>query len=241
MWCEAARLLPRAAAVRSPPCSLDAGCVGWYAGAHHGVVRGGAWAADDGGCEAATALARRGLRWLVRWRAPRCGARRRVGCRGRWLCGRRRARSTMAALACELARATVWCGVARLLPRAAAVRPPSCSLDAGCAGWYAGARHGVVRGSATATEGGGCEAATVLAQRGLCWLVRRRAPRCGARRRVGCRRRRPRGRHRARSTRAALASELARTTVWCGAARRLPTTAAARPPSCSLDAGCAGF
>ena len=33
-----------------------------------------------------------------------------------------------------MARATVWCGVARLLPRAAAVRLMPCLLDAGCAG-----------------------------------------------------------------------------------------------------------
>ena len=84
------------------------------------------------------------------------------------------------ALACGLARATVWCGVARLLPRVAAVRPPSCSLDAGCAGGYAGARHGVVRGGAWAAEGGGCEPAVVLARRRLRWLVGWRAPRCGA-------------------------------------------------------------
>ena len=116
-----------------------------------------------------------------------------------------------AALASTLALATLW-------REAAAAGPPSCSLDAGCsAGFYAGARHLVARG-------GGCGAAVVLARRGLQrWLLRWRAPPCGARRRL-------RGRRRARSTRAAaLASTLARATLWREAA-------AAGPPPCSPDA-----
>ena len=72
-----------------------------------------------------------------------------------------------------------------------------------------------MRGGACAAEEGGCRAAIVLARRGLRWLVGRCAPRCGARRRMCCRRWRLSGRHRARSTRAALASTLMRATVRC--------------------------
>ena len=78
-----------------------------------------------------------------------------------------------AALASTLARATVWCGVARLLPGAAVVMPPPCSLDAGCAGFWAGAHHGSVRGGAWAAGPGGCRAAVVLARRRLRWLYAR--------------------------------------------------------------------
>ena len=45
----------------------------------------------------------------------------------------------------------------------------------------------------------------------------------------------------ARSMRAALASTLARATVWREAARVLPRVAAAELLPCLLDAGCAGF
>jgi hypothetical protein len=65
-------------------------------------------------------LARRGLRRLLRWRAPRCGARLHL---------------------CSLGR-RCFC-------------PSPCSLVAGCAGSYAGARHGVVRGCTCAVSGGG--------------------------------------------------------------------------------------
>eukprot|EP00964_Phaeocystis_antarctica_P141227 scaffold106209_cov55-Phaeocystis_antarctica.AAC.1 len=54
-----------------------------------------------------------------------------------------------------------------------------------------------------------------------------RAPRCGARRYLCCLERRQLCRHRARSTRAALASTLARATVWREAARVLPRAASA--------------
>ena len=76
-----------------------------------------------------------------------------------------------AALASTLARATVWREAARVLPRVAAAGllpcslevwreaarvlprvvaagPLPCSLDAGCAGFYAGARHGPWREAA---------------------------------------------------------------------------------------------
>ena len=71
-------------------------------------------------------------RWLLRWRAPPCGARRRLQ-------GRRRARSTQAAaLASTLARTTAG--------------SRCCSLNAGCsAGVYAGARRLVARGGGRAS------------------------------------------------------------------------------------------
>ena len=55
------------------------------------------------------------------------------------------------------------------MPRVAAVWPSPCSLSAGCAGFYAGARHGVVRG-------GTC----------VCCLGRRRLCRRRARFFAGC-------------------------------------------------------
>ena len=60
------------------------------------------------------------------------------------------ARSTRAALASTLAkaRATVWREAARVLPRVAAAGLLPCSLDADCAGFYAGARHGPWREAA---------------------------------------------------------------------------------------------
>ena len=78
-----------------------------------------------------------------------------VCCLGWRQLGRRPARSTRAALASTLARATVWRGAARVLPRVAAAELLPCSLDAGCAGFYAGARHGVARGGTCAASGGG--------------------------------------------------------------------------------------
>jgi len=68
---------------------------------------------------------------------------------------RRPARLTRAAPASMLARTTVWREAARVLPRVAAAELLPCSLDAGCAGFYAGARHGVARGGACAASGGG--------------------------------------------------------------------------------------
>jgi hypothetical protein len=109
-------VLPQAAAAWPSLHSLDAGCAGFYAGACHGVARGGTCAASGGGGLAVAALAWRGLRRLLRWRASRCGARRHMCClRRRWL-GRRCARSTRVALALTLARVTVW--------REAACAPP---------------------------------------------------------------------------------------------------------------------
>ena len=85
--CGAARGMPRAAAVRSIVTALAHRGLGLmlYAGARRGAVRCAAWPAEGGGCEAATVLARRGLRWLVGWRAPRCGAGWRDCYRGRRL------------------------------------------------------------------------------------------------------------------------------------------------------------
>ena len=60
------------------------------------------------------------------------------------------ARSTRAALASTLARATLWREAARVLPRAAALRSLLCSLNAGNAGFYAGASHPVARVDAIA-------------------------------------------------------------------------------------------
>ena len=178
------------AAAELLPCSLDAGCAGLYAGARHGVARGGTCAASGGGSWAVTLLARCGLRWLLRltrhgvargvscaasgggswtaallarcglrwllrWRAPRCGERRHVCCLGWRQLGRRPARSMRAALASTLVRATVWREAARVLPRVAAAELLPCLLDAGCAGSYAGARHGLARGCTCASSSGG--------------------------------------------------------------------------------------
>ena len=58
------------------------------------------------------------------------------------------ARSKRAAPASMLARVAVrWREAARMPPQAAAAWPLLRSLGAGCAGFYAGARHGVARGS----------------------------------------------------------------------------------------------
>ena len=98
-------------------------------------------------------LARRGLRWPLRWREPPYGARRRVCCLGRRLQGRCCTRSTQATLAFTLARATLWREQTRLLLRAAATRPLPCSLDAGSAGFYTLARAILWR-EAHASDGG---------------------------------------------------------------------------------------
>ena len=73
---EAARVPPQASAAWPSLRSPDAGTAGFYAGARHGVARGGTCAGSSGGGWAvARALAWRGLRWLPSWRASRCGAR----------------------------------------------------------------------------------------------------------------------------------------------------------------------
>ena len=59
---------------------------------------------------AAALLARRGLRWLLRYRAPRCGARLHPCSLGRRCLGRHPARSSRAALASTLARTSFYAG-----------------------------------------------------------------------------------------------------------------------------------
>jgi hypothetical protein len=241
LWREEARVLPQAAAAWPSLHSLDAGSAGSWAGARHGVARGGTCAGSGGGGLAVAALAWRGRRRLLRWRASRCGARRHVCCLRRRRLGRRCARSTRIAPASTLARVTLWREEARVLLQAAAAWPLLHSLDAGSAGSWAGARHGVARGGTCAAPGGGGLAVAALAWRGLRRLLRWRASRCGARRHVCCLRRRRLGRCCARSARAAPASTLARVTVWRGAAPVPPQAAAAWPLLRSLGAGCAGF
>jgi len=166
--------------------------------------------------------------------APAPGLARVTVSAGRHMCQLRRrrlgrccARSARAAPASTLARVTVWREAARVPPQAAAAWPSLRSLDAGCAGSYAGARHGVARGGTCAAAGGGGSAVAALAQRGLRRLLRWRASRCGAGRHVRCFRWRRLGRCCARSTRAAPAPELARVTMWREAARVPPQAAAA--------------
>jgi len=255
---------PQAATAWPPLRSLDAGCAGFYAGARHGVARGGTCAAAGGGGLAVAALARRGLRRLLRWRASRCGARWHVCRLRRRRLGRRCPRSARAAPASTLARVTVWREAARVPPQAAAA-------------FYAGARHGVARGGTCAASGSDGLADAALARCGLRRLLCWRASRRGARQHTCCLRRRRLGRCCDRSTRAAPAPTLARVTVWrevarvppqvvtawlslrslgAGfarfytlarvtvwreAARVPPQAAAAWPPLHSLSAGCAGF
>ena len=64
---------------------------------------------------------------------------------------------------CMLARATLWRKAARVLPKAAASRSLLCSLNAGDAGFYAGASHPMARVGAIAALGGGCKVAAMLA------------------------------------------------------------------------------
>jgi hypothetical protein len=161
--------------------TLDAGYAGSYAGARHGVARGGTCAASGGGGLAVAALAERGPRWLLRWRASRCGARRHVCRLGQLRLGRCCARSARAAPASTLARVTVRREVARVPPQAAAAWPSLRSLGAGRAGSYAGARHGVARGGTCAASGGDGLADAAIARRGPRRLLRWRASRCGAR------------------------------------------------------------
>ena len=196
--------------------ALYARCAGFYAGGRQGVARGGTCAASVCGGFSVAVLARRELRWLVRLRSPRCGARRHVCCLDRRRPVGRLARSTRAALASTLAVATVWREAARVLPRSAAAFPSPCSLYAGCAGLYARGRHGVARGgtyiccldqrrpvgrrarSTRAALASTLAVATVWREAArICCLDRRR----------------PAGRL-ARSTRAAQASTLAIATLW---------------------------
>jgi len=211
LW-RASRRGARRRRLGAPLRPLGAGCAGSYAGARHNVARGGTYAASGGGGLAVAALARRGERWLLGWRASRCGAGRHMcRLRRRWL-GRCCARSARAAPASTLARVTVWRDVARMPPQAAAAASPSLrSLGADSAGSWAGARHGVARGGTCVASGGGGLAVAALARRGL-----------------------------RRSTRVALALKLARVTVWREVARVPPQAAAAWPLLRSLGAGCAG-
>ena len=151
VWRGAAHVPPQAAAAWPLLRSLGAGCPGSWVGARHGVARGGTCAASGGGGLAVAVLAQRVLPRFLGWRASRCGE-------GRHLCrlkrrrlGRRCARSERAAPASALARVTVWREAARVPPQAVTAMPLLRSLDAGCAGFYAGARHGVARGGTCAT------------------------------------------------------------------------------------------
>ena len=209
-------------------------CAGYYAGARHVVARGGTCAASGGGGLAVAALARRGMRRLLRWRASRCGARWHMCCLRRRRLGRCCSRSARDAPASTLARVTVWREAARVPSQAVSAWPLLRSFGAGCAGFYAGARHGVARG-------GDGLAVAALARRGLRRLLRWRASRCGARRHVCCLRWRRLGRCCARSARAAPASTLARATVWREAALVPPRAVTASPLLHSLGAGCADF
>ena len=211
------------------------------------MAQGAACAALGGSFNVVAVLARRGQRWpprwqrwLLRWREPPCGAGRRDCCLGRRLQGRCHARSTQAALASTLARATLSREAARVLPRAAASRALPCSLDAGSAGstlaratlWREAAR--VLR-RAMALRSMPCSLDT-----GNAGFLCGREPPCGGRR-VCCLGRRFQDRCCARSTQATLASTLAQATLWRGSTRLLLTAAAARSRPCSLDAGSAGF
>ena len=149
--------------------------------------------------------------------------------------GRHPARSSRSALAPTLARTSIRCEAAHVQPQAAALWPSPCSLVAGCAGSYA-ARTSVR-----------CEAAHVQSQAAALWpspcsLVAGCASSyAGAHLcKVRSLRRRRSGRRLARSSRAALAPMLARTSVRCEAARVRSQAAALWPSPCSLGAGCAG-
>ena len=161
-----------------------AGTASFYAGARHGVARCGTCAALGGGSLAVAALARRGQRRLLNWRASRCGAGRHTCRLRRWRLGRRCAHATRAAPSSTLARVTLWREAAHVLPQAAAAWPSLRLLDAGSAGSWAGARLGVARGGTRAASGGGGLAVAALARSGLRRLLRWRASRCGARWRV---------------------------------------------------------
>merc|ERR1712194_233962 len=184
------------------------------------------------------------LRRLPRWRARQCGARLHFcAVSGGGASAPRPARSSRAALAPTLVRTTVWCEAAPLYGlRRRCFCPSPCSLVAGGAGSYAGAHHGVVRGcTSVQAQAAVLLPLALLARRGLRWLLRWRAPRCGARLHLcavsggGALAHRP-----ARSSRAARAPTLACTTVWCEAAPLCSLRRRCSCPSpCSLVAGCA--
>ena len=165
-----------AALLRPSPGSLVAGCAGSHAGVHLCRVRGSTCAVSGGGALAVALFARRGRRWLLRWRAPLQGARLHVCSLRRRRPGRRVARSSRAALAPTLARTSVKCEAARVQSQAEALWSSPCSLVAGCAGSPAGAHLGEVRGCTCAVTGGGALAVALFARRGLRWLRRWRAP-----------------------------------------------------------------
>ena len=77
---------------------------------------GSTCAASGGGGLAVAALARRGLRRLLRWRASRCGAGRNTCRLRRRRLGRRCARAERAAPAPGLARVTLWRRAAHVPP-----------------------------------------------------------------------------------------------------------------------------
>jgi len=188
VWREAAHVPPQKAAWLSLR-SLGVSSAGSWAGARHGVARGGTCAASGGSSLAVAALAQRGQRRLLRWRASRCGAGRHMCRLKRRRLGRCCARSERAAPVPGLARVTVWRGAARVPPQVAVAWPSLCSLSACSPGSWAGARLGVARGGTCAASGGGGLAVAALARSGLRRLLRWRASRCGARRQV-CRLRR---------------------------------------------------
>ena len=167
---------PKSAAPWSSPCPPNARCVGPCAGAHLDKVRDRTTKVSGGGAPAAAPLACRGLRWLLRWHAPRRGARLHVRSHRRRRPGRRPVRSSRAALAPTLACTPVRCKTAHVQSQAAALRPSPCSLVAECVGFYAGAHFGEVRGCTCAVSGGGALAIALLARRGRRWLLRWRAP-----------------------------------------------------------------
>ena len=158
--CSCASLRAGALAVLLPaPCSLVAGCAGSYAGAHHGVVRGCICAVSGGG-----ASARRPARSSRVAPAPTL-VRTTVWCEAAPLQSQAAVLLPLALLALRgLRRLLRWCASrcgARLhlcSLRRRCFCPLPCSLVAGCAGSYAGAHHGVVRGCTCAVSGGGASA-----------------------------------------------------------------------------------
>jgi len=227
VWRGAARVPPQVAVAWPSLRSLSAGCAGFYAGARHGVARGGPFAASGGGgfgrcCAHSTRAAPSStLARVTLWREA----------------------------ACVLPQAAAAWPSLRLLDAGSAgssagarlgvARGGICAASGGGGSavaalarsrlrqLLAGARHGVARGSTCAASGGGGLAVAALARRGLRRLLRWRESRCSARRHVCCHKRRRLGCRRARSAQAAPASTLARVTMWRGAAHVPPQAAAA--------------
>jgi len=187
-------------------------------------------------------LARRGLCWLLRWREPPCGARRRGCCLGRRLqvaavLAQRRQRWLLRwrELPCGAGRCDC-CLARRWLQgpcRARSTRAALASTLALATRWPEAAR---VLPRAMASRSMPCSLDT-----GNAGFLRWREPPCGARRRVCCLGRRLQDRCCARSTQATLASTLVQATLWRGSTRLLLRAATARSRPCSLDAGSAGF